>query len=186
MAVFQVQFALLLLVAQVTALRLRARALGPLHAERDAAVTACPLVAQVAALRFPTARVGAPWAGVVQHVTQSFITVDYAPFALSAVFPSKAFAAAPAFPMEEAASTSVTLTLLLDDLSKTVGSIGRIGAEVGVTLQYLYPSTGKVKVIALGSRAALDIFVRRARQRWLQDGSSDGLRVRWAASSGKA
>jgi len=146
-----------------------------------------------AALQLPTARIGTAWAGVAQRFTLP--TLDYSPFALSQNFPSNSFADTPAL-LPEAASSSVTL--LLDDLCNsvgsidisstvgsidrcsTVGSIGTIGADMGLTLRYLrFPKTGKVRVIALGSRVALDVFVCKVRQRWLEDGPEDGLRVRW-------
>lgn len=119
------------------------------------------------------ARVGSRWSRFSPFVSP--ISLDFSPFALTQNFPSAAFATAPPVAAEQ---PSPSVTLLLDDLCHTVGYIGTIGAEVGVTLRYLrLPSTGQVKVIALGSRAALHIFVKKARQTWSED-----LRVTWAKS----
>lgn len=116
------------------------------------------------------ARVGSSWPSSPRFSSPA--SLDFCPFALSQNFPARVFAEAPA--VVEHASPSVTL--LLDDLCHTVGSIGTIGAEVGVTLRYLrLPSTGKVRVLALGSSAALHLFVKKATHRW-----SDDLRVTWA------
>jgi hypothetical protein len=110
--------------------------------------------------------VGSSWPSTPRFFSP--VSLDFCPFALSQNFDRRVFADTPAV-------ASPSVTLLLDDLCHTVGSIGSIGAEVGVTLRYLrLPSTGKVRVLALGSRAALQLFVKKATHRW-----SDDLRVTW-------
>lgn len=122
-------------------------------------------VASATALRVnlnQVARVGSSWPSAPHFFSPA--SLDFCPFALSQNFPRKVFGSRE--------QTSPSVTLLLDDLC--LGSIGRIGAEVGVTLRYLrLPSTGKVRVLAMGSRTALKLFLK-ATHRW-----ADDSRITW-------
>lgn len=125
-------------------------------------------VASATALRVnlnQVARIGSSWPSAPRFFSPA--SLDFCPFALSQNFPRKVFGSRE--------QTSPSVTLLLDDLCLgSIGSIGSIGAEVGVTLRYLrLPSTGKVRVLAMGSRTALKLFLK-ATHRW-----ADDSRITW-------